>query len=330
MIVPGSDEVDIYHSERRQSAHYRKLELCGSPWTCPVCSARIAELRRREMVAAVNRVGVFPVLLTFTLQHTIHDRLQDLLDDLRNAYRDFKVGAPWQRLRDEFYWFGDVSSLETTHGYENGWHPHMHGLWLATRPLDTFGTGALKQRLFDRWTAKLAKYGRDCDWEHGVDVKAGNRFLAQYIAKFGRLPVQNKRPVSGKWTVVDELTKANSKIGKLDHRTPFQLLLDYTNGDHQAGALFVEYAGVFKGRHQLHWSHGLKKALGIDQVSDEDAAKPAIADAEYLTSISRVEWWRVLQLPVDRRGELLDVARAGDAELVHLWLADLLYSRQSG
>ena len=62
---------------------------------------------------------------------------------------------------------------------------------------------------------------------------------------------------------------------------PFQLLADYADqNDARAGALFAEFAGVFKGRRQLVWSPGLKKLAGIDEVSDEQAAEDAVRMAD--------------------------------------------------
>ena len=64
-------------------------------------------------------------------------------------------------------------------------------------------------------------------------------------------------------------------------RSPFQLLADYADqNDARAGALFAEFAGVFKGRRQLVWSPGLKKLAGIDEVSDEQAAEDAVRMAD--------------------------------------------------
>ena len=44
--------------------------------------------------------------------------------------------------------------------------------------------------------------------------------------------------------------------------------------DHEdeAGALWQRFAAVFQGRRQLVWSRGLKRAAGIEDTSDEDAA----------------------------------------------------------
>ena len=59
------------------------------------------------------------------------------------------------------------------------------------------------------------------------------------------------------------------------------MLADYADqNDARAGALFAEFAGVFKGRRQLVWSPGLKKLAGIDEVSDEQAAEDAVRMAD--------------------------------------------------
>ena len=80
----------------------------------------------------------------------------------------------------------------------------------------------------------------------------------------------------GKWGAAEELALSGKKSGRAG-RSPFQLLADYADqNDARAGALFAEFAGVFKGRRQLVWSPGLKKLAGIDEVSDEQAAEDAV------------------------------------------------------
>ena len=41
-------------------------------------------------------------------------------------------------------------------------------------------------------------------------------------------------------------------------------------GDKQAGARFIEYAQVMKGKRQLFWSHGFKALVGIEDRTDEE------------------------------------------------------------
>jgi Replication protein. len=322
-VAPTASNVEVYCNRKQRRAFFRNLFCCGSVWLCPVCAARISEARRKELTAAINRKGVHVIHLCFTLQHHIHDDLRNLVDALMGAWGRFKAGASWQRLRDEYYWIGDIRALEPTHG-ENGWHPHLHVLMLTSRRLNMYEVESFTNAVKRRWIAKLGEFGRDASWEHGVHVRAGNRYAAEYISKFGREPKVNNGAVSGRWTAVHELTKSVVKVARHDGRTPWQLLDDYANGDPEAGRLFQEYAAVFKGRRQLEWSRGLKDLLRIGEASDEELAESPDSDSELLTTISRNEWYRLKQLGREFRAELLEVAAAGDVDALMEWLADRL------
>ena len=116
-----------------------------------------------------------------------------------------------------------------------------------------------------------------------------------------------------KWGAAEELALGERKKGRLG-RTPFQLLQDYAEGgDANAGALFTEFAKVFKGRRQLVWSRGLKALAGIEEKSDEriaeeDAKRAEEAESETLMgSFDRLEW-RGLR---EHRAQLLQAAEHG-------------------
>ena len=99
-------------------------------------------------------------------------------------------------------------------------------------------------------------------------------------------------------------------------RTPLELLSMASQGDRQAGKLWSEYALVFKGRHQLQWSRGLRSILGLGaELSDKELADRADEDSILLASLSH-DQWRVIKSN-DLRGEVLEVASSGDA--VKFW-----------
>jgi hypothetical protein len=144
------------------------------------------------------------------------------------------------------------------------------------------------------------------DREHGLQISDRKGDVARYIAKFGRDPKPNR------WTVEHELVKSPAKVGTGEHKTPMQLLRDYMMGDKRAGYLFKEYAQVFKRRHQLQWSRGLRDLLGLGQeATDQELAERAEQDAALLAMLS-LKQWRVI-LAHDARGEVLEVAHGGDA-----------------
>lgn len=316
-VVPSpdgsKDGVTVWYSEAVKRAHYKNLALCGSVWTCPICSAKITERRRVELTEAIERAsGLQAVLVTFTMSHSNRDDLGALLADLLDAFCEFKSGNNWTTLVQRFGLVGSVRALEVTH-WINGWHPHLHVLMFFRDGVDV---AALGDALTDRWLSSLAKHGRKADREHGVQISDRKGDVAAYIQKFGHDPKPNR------WTVEHELTKSPVKRGFGEHRTPMQLLRDYLHGDKRAGNLWREYARVFKGRHQLQWSRKLRALLGLGkEATDAELAEATEQDAVLLAQLS-LKQWRVI-LANDARGELLEVAHSGDAAKVRAFVDSL-------
>lgn len=301
--VPGQSTIDVWWAEAVKRAHFKNLMVCGSIWSCPICAAKITERRRVELTEAIDHAqGLDTALVTFTMHHDRRDKLHDLLDDLLASYRFMKAGRIWAGIERDYKLVGSVRALEVTQ-WLNGWHPHLHVLFFAARGADFAGLGGI---LKERWLSILDTNGCSASDEVGVQLSDRRGDVARYIAKFGHEPKQNR------WTVEHELTKAPSKLGTSDHRTPTQLLRDYVNGDKGTGNLWREYALTFKGKRQLVWSRGLRHALGLDkEKTDEELAKSTDEPSVLLGQISLAQW-RVI-LANDARAEVLEVASSGDA-----------------
>jgi hypothetical protein len=315
--TPGRKQrPEIHYSADTERAHYEKLIVCSRIWTCPVCAARVSEARRAELTLAVERSGLCAALVTLTMRHNIGQELKPLVRVITDSYRRLKSGRWYQDIKKEYDLFGDVRALELTYG-ENGWHPHIHALWLFERELQPSALHGLENELKRRFLAILGQLGHDATWEHGLTVRGDKGYVKEYIAKFGRLPV---RDLDGQWGVFRELTKGNVKIARSKSGlTPWGLLLAYAEGEKRAGELFIEYARAFKGYHQLQWSRGLRERLGIEAVSDELAGM--IADVPVLMSLDRNSWDDICNARA--RGVLLkEVVRTkGDISAVQGWIA---------
>lgn len=337
-LQPGRTAPDVLYNPGAGTAHYGGCIVCGSVWTCPVCAARISELRRRELTAALARTDKYAVLVTYTVRHNRYDKLSFLLSAFLEAIRSFKSGRWFNDFKSEWGWFGSVRALETTHG-SKGWHPHGHELVLLDRPTfdhveDPHQRAArraawrpdinqMQHLMRKRWMDVLPHHGLDCAYEVGIRIVDDSEYVREYVAKFGREPLVERGGKS--WTVAHELAKSNVKRSRdfEGGRSPFQLLYDYIEGDKRAGALFAEYAKVFKGRNQLVWSRGLKSELGISDISDEEAAGEIDTRVERLTSLDYWEWQAVCEMGC--RGALLEVAKSGDAALVIEFVAKVVY-----
>lgn len=238
-----------------KTASFSGLAVCGSH-LCPVCGPRIAELRRDEVAQVIEWAtaqGLHPVMLTLTTANKAGDPLSSMADGQKKALRRLKNDRRYKDRKPNIE--GVVSAFETTHG-GNGWHPHIHLLLLVKAR--TMGRALrLVAGLRAAWVA-AAKAEDLHAGRAGFKANAGEK-AAQYMAK---------------WDLSHEVASAPSKKGRDKGKAPGQLLRDAYEGDAQAAALWAEYARAMKGKSVLRFSPGLKEKVGLDDVSDEDAAKP--------------------------------------------------------
>ncbi len=231
-----------------------------------------------------------------------------------------KQGMYAQRRKQAFGVVGTISVLEATWSLLNHWHPHSHELIFTLAYVGQQEYRAYESASREAWKQAAAHFGLHMDEEHGYKLDCTFGAVADYIAKFGREPA---RPP---WGVESEMTKGHIKTGRgtvIEHLTPFAMLFQIMQGRDTLIPVFQQYAKRFKGRHQLHWSKGLRKRLlGTDEEqTDEELAAADMDDAVLLGLLTRAQW-RVI-LGNDARGELLEVAHAGEWERVQAFLARL-------
>lgn len=284
----------VFRSLDGKSARVSKIKTCGSVWACPVCSAKVAEVRRRELQHAMvkhTEAGGHAYLLTFTFPHYIGNTLAELIPKFDKARQRFQSSKGWKKVMDvatdkkqpgTANRVGSVNSMEVTYGSGNGWHPHLHMLVFcdagAFAEGDPDDIGRLTSPAIDYfradWVVKLEKAGlvdasnRQWAAQYGLDVRGG-KGAAEYIAKWGR---------DERWGMSSELTSSHAKIGRKDtwgakdHYTPFELLAMSAAGDGHATCAFREFVTAFDGKRMLSWTRGLKTHFGIAEMEDEEAA----------------------------------------------------------
>lgn len=321
-------------------ARLSKVKTCGSVWACPVCAAKVAETRRRELQQAMVKhvaAGGYAYLLTFTFPHYVGQPLADLMEPFSKARQSFQNCRQWKAVMEKANKVGVVNSLEVTYGGANGWHPHLHMLVFCDAgafeegPADDAGRldSHAIEHLRGHWVRLLEKRGlvdgsnRNWAGKYALDVRGG-KDAADYIAKWGH---------EEGWGLSSELTSSHAKMGKRDnwggreHYTPFQLLELARGGDGHAICAFREFVAEFDGRRMLTWSRGLKDHFGINEVDDDEAAaEPELAlDDEHQVGTIEQEQLQVLT----RHGRLGDflalVAKHGHIpeaqSLIDDWIA---------
>lgn len=282
-----TDGVAIVSTAGQDSARFKGLQSCGSVWHCPVCSSRVSEFRASElryMLDMWQQSGKGVIFVTNTIRHKFDDDLRLLLDALFGVVWDRYVHhRAYRTLRRELGYLGRVRSIEVTYG-KNGWHPHIHEIWLIEKQPSAAELKQIERKLFKVWNTTLINAGMaPVSRDHGLTVQHGTN-AADYVAKFGRMP---------KWDLNSEMTKSHLKRGK-NSSTPFDLLKKSLHGDKLAGSLFREYAIAFSGRRQLYFSTGLKDYFMLHEMKDEEIAVSSSQDIDTLATITNAQWRKVL------------------------------------
>ena len=318
-IRNSNQDIQVWKSKEHQTAHYSGLQTCGSVWRCPVCSAKIAERRRAEIIAAMTAhkaAGGCVNMLTLTCPHQAQDNLADLLAKQKKALNSFWSDRHVKAVLVEMESIGQIRALEVTHGrlspQNNGWHPHYHvlvfgGAVVDLARADVFKWDEWETTLYTRWAnaCKLSGLGIPSR-AHGLKLDDGSK-AAKYVSK---------------WGLEDEMTKGHTK--KATHgETPFDFLRAYLadKTDKQAAALFVEFAKTFEGKRQLHWSKGLKKRYAVTEKSDETLSAEHDQLAQLLGTITLEQWRDVLA--VEGRVNVLVVAATGGWPAVLEYLSSI-------
>jgi hypothetical protein len=240
--------------------------------------------------------------LTLTAPHQRSDELAPLLAKQAKAVGSFWKDKTVRNVLTEMGTIGQIRAWEVTHGRKsaqnNGWHPHFHVLLFSGSGVDLarFDKAQMQDwavRLYLRWAAKCKAAGLgEPSFKHGLKLDDGDK-AAAYATK---------------WGLEDEITRGHIKKGKQGGETPFDLLRSFLadKSDKQAAALFQVYAAAFKGKRQLHWSHGLKARYAIEDATDEEVCQRMEERADLLGQITVDQWRDVLK--VEARATVLEIA----------------------
>ena len=307
MRIPH-DSVRVLKDPKHGKAHYSGLVRCGSVWWCPLCASKIAERRRLELIGATDSaktLGLEVLLMTCTVPHGLGDDINQVLSNMRNAWRKLTTSRAGKDMRKLMGVVGTIRALEVTHG-QNGFHPHFHVL-LFVKP--GFSVQSFQTAFYPIWRDACVKSGLPAPSEkHGLRVDDGS-WAAKYASK---------------WGLEDEMTKGHLKTSKgIKGLSPWDMLREVLkNGCQASRALFQVYAHAFKGQRQLYWSNGLRALLTLDrECTDEELANNTEEDAIELAELT-VEQWRAVLF---NRAEaaLLDISER-DPALIQPFLSALV------
>lgn len=283
------------------TSHMSGLETCGSIWSCPVCAAKIRNVRSDEISRGLSghiTAGGGALLVTLTLPHAVADELRKTVGLVTDGFRAVNSGRIYADDRAAFGILGHIRAFEITHG-ENGWHPHLHVIVCLQRPATPDVAAALQAR----WQARWDRWLRARGWRASVDgigvrvdrVRRDAAAVGAYVAKLQEGEKLDR-------SVGNEVARADLKNGRQGSRVPFEILADFgTDGNAVDLQLWQEYQLATKGRSAVRWSKGLRKLLLADEPeqTDEEIAAAQVGGVE----IARLAPWLYRKLAGTPRGE---------------------------
>ncbi|MGK0716183.1 protein rep [Leucobacter sp. W1153] len=315
-----SSDVAVHKGEG--NARFSGLQTCASIWACPTCAPIIRARRAQEIQHASDwweneNAGSF-LFATFTARHFLEDSLETSLSALTQAFTRLIRGAPWKRFSARHNIAHMIKSVEVTLSWNNGWHAHLHVLFFTHSRLSSAATAEARAWLSDRWAEMVVKCGgRRPSAKRGVDLRSvqDGSVVALYISK------SQESDNSRKWRIGQEMTRIDSKKGRLDSLVPFDLLdldgLDAPEVDRQR-SFWLEYVETTRGRRATTWSRGLKDACGLEDVPDEEI----LADEDSSTQEDDVQLlitardWRYIMNRPDVVARILDLVELGRSDEV--------------
>jgi len=280
-------------------AHFHGVGSCGDVWVCPVCSQRISEGRRQEVLHALRvhrAAGGIAVLVTYTFSHGRNDDLAKIVKGFTGALSEMKGRKAFKKIMKGVGYTGQIRTLDVTHSWANGWHPHSHEILFLEGHVTPEQLRAAEAALFELWRKYAVKHGLgEPNREHGVDLKYresdgdnGQDAVGAYVSKWGH-----------------ELTYAHKKQGRQGGRSPWAILRDLTEKwTYRDAQLYREYAAGFKGKAQLFWSRGLKDRFEIEAMNDAEMSDRP--ESEHVIDLEPVEWQAIVHFKAQAR--VLEVA----------------------
>ena len=286
-----ADASSVMRTDKYKSIINTHIAHCSSVWLCPVCSSIIQSKRADDVQKAIDwaKSNNYQVaMVTFTASHNVKMSLIEFGEKLQKAYEMLMKNIRKSRKK---YEIGYIKGVEFTHSYKNGWHKHYHVILILKKECDvdayfqtikkSWETACIKNSLLDATNEKAVQDFR----EHSVDIVKSAEEISSYVNKSSK-----------EWTLADEMSKSVLKIGhNNEHRTPFQILSDIaTTKDKKQRykdiEVFIEYMLYTYCLHQQDWSNGLKDAVGIRELSDEEIIEETEDTADYIAGLTVAHW----------------------------------------
>ena len=265
------DDVKVYIDERGHE--YHNHITCKS-WACPICAPKRANERAHDIERAMlsaNSRGYTQFFMTFTVPHRKTHTSGFVIERLNACYNKFLQSRAMREIKRDHGYVGAIKCLDYTLT-DNGTHAHLHVIFIFDTPLDAFDlVCAIGARMAAQWDKTVFnECGQHISHRHGFDIElielgapddADASRLAHYAAK----------------AISVYCADGDKDKGS---KTPFDLLKSDASEDERKQ--YYDFYKGQKGRRHVFFSHGLRKALDIEEDDEkEDHPAAVVATIEY-------------------------------------------------
>lgn len=304
------DLVTVKRNPVTERAYYHGVISCANPLLCPVCSPRIMGFRSGEIMQGVHEwlsrsENNTCYLLTFTLRHSLADSLQQLLSLFADARQIFWRNGSVRRLLSSSGGVGRITSTEIQFSLDHGWHPHQHVLLFCKK--SDFDVDFLRSV----WVSALESVGLSGIGKIAFDLVEA-RSAGQYLTK-----LSHEVALGG--------LKQERGCG---HYSIVQLMQEVFLAESWACDCFAELFYAIRGLHSLTWSKGLKKELGVIEVSDSDISENRADSSDLVDYMTLADSVFCLLTPA-QKGLLLDAVAQDQRDVLDKILEKIYSDRQN-
>lgn len=316
--VPCADAVKFSQGVGDDGKECAKIEGVShdhNVHVCPSCALKISMGRAFEIDDIIRKAraeGFECYFLTITMEHHRWDDLRVLLKDMQKASEKFWRNSAVRKLWAENFNYR-ITALEIMFGFEdiegnggNGAHPHKHILIIGRKGVDL----ATVQEKFEKaWLKALGGRGK----EGGIALKFEVCEEGKDVAEFGK-----------RYLTKEACEISLGGVRKKGHGESFtffqlaRLALEFPYLRQWFEPMMVAYYQATRGKRQLVFSDGLKKAFGVQEKSDDELAEESGEKIQKLAVVSNKDYWAKL-LHADI-AETRILCRDGDREGLRLYL----------
>ncbi len=288
LLAKGSDTGKVFYSN---------LVACGSVWRCPVCSWKITKVRQMEVFKLLSwyqRNDYTLSFLTLTLRHKRVDPLKNLLERLLSEFRKFQRVRKYREFAVTY--LGMVKATEITWSAKNGWHPHLHIVFVHKKSVNFREVELLMNDLLPDWCNRKGVNGRIGG--QNFQRVSSDKELSDYITKWD----SSKEITQGSFKLHhdEKIGKSRVKYDTAGASTAFGMLYKVVTKKierKEIKSLFETYVRATRGKNQLIISSGLRskyKELNPETKEDLEIVKDERIQA-LLLSISHDLWLDILK-----------------------------------